>query len=507
MIRITAADKEEEEAARVLQRAWRRRATRGHARAYRAAAARMQGHTYAETLHVAREVGEAMGVGVRRLWALYDPHPQQAPTEVATRVVASAHTIAHHHELLFGPTMRLLAPERCEAVRAAAERVLACLDRVCHALLVERRPLRALAAGLPRALVAFLEAFKAWHTLDTRRIYLSLTRMLGHMRASEAPLLHPQAQRPTLEAQVAMLRQRIVEIKGERALEAHDAERWHLRAFRGRPLPLDAIDDERLLHEMRVAPHFATALCDNEAYRTRAYWDALADDLRWPHLRGTARLDAALALVRPALPRGSLPMWPYVPPPRDAMDALRRAYVAFNRLAPLHQVEREAWQALAARYRAPLASDAFAAWFADGLEMLAHRAAHLRARIIARRTARCAPRPPTTSTSTAAPERVLDLLLSSPQRDAEKREGFDRDRLRELRLEIDTLAADAGRDTVVAALRLLEQTRAEEPAVPLRPGALVTRLRGLWQRIACLEAARRTPPPPHDPRYDRFLDA
>ena len=59
---------------------------------------------------------------------------------------------------------------------------------------------------------------------------------------------------------------------------------------------------------------------------------------------------------------------------------------------------------------------------------------------------------------------------------------------------------------MVAALRLLERTGAEEPAMTLRPGALVTRLRGLWMRVACLEDARRTPPPPHDPRYDRFWD-
>ena len=489
----------EEEATRSLQRAWRRHQSRGHARAYLEAAERLQAQTtYAEALRVAREVGGAVGDSVRRLWTLYDAEAPQATT--ATRVVASAHTLARHHEQLFGPTMRLLAPERCEAARAHAERVLACLDRVCRALVVERRPLRALAADLPGALVAFLEAFKAWHTLDTRRIHLSLVRMLDRLRAAEAPVLHPQAQRPNLEAQVALLRQRILDLKGERALEAHEAECWHLRPFRGRPLPLDAVDDARLLHEMRVAPAFSTALCDNEAYRKRAYWDALADDLRWPHLRGTARLDAALALVRPSLPPGCLPIWPYVPPPRDAMDALRRAYAALNRLAPLHQVEREAWQALAARYRAPLAHEAFAAWLADGIEMLAHRASHLRARTVARRTARMGQ-----PAWTPSQRPVVELLLLDPPPNADE-EGFDRDRLRELRLEIDALAADVGRDTVVAALRLLERTGAEEPAMTLRPGALVTRLRGLWKRVACLEDARRTPPPPHDPRYDRFWD-
>jgi hypothetical protein len=478
------SDTTKQRAARAIQRAWQASPTRC-ARAYLAASARIAAsQEYAEALRATQTEGETVGACVRGLFRAYADRRALPPP--ASRAVASAHLFANHHALLFAAMLHV-EPALCDALHGASVRLLACLDAVCRALCASREALPH-STALPQRCVAFLEVFKAWQRIDLERMHRNLLAMLTHLHENEAPLLHPAELRPIKTAQRTLVRQRMGELMGERALEAYDDEHWHARAFPGKPLPLDALSDARLRHEMRVAPRFATALCHSEAYRTRAYWSALADDLRRPHERGLARLRAALALVRPSLPPGCMPITlgeeARLPTPREAMDAFRRAYVALNRdndEGRLHDDEREAWQALAARYRAPLDPDAFPAWLADGLEMLAHRAATRRARAVMRRRTAAALSAPLPSAASPVLER---LLLLPPRAD-----DADADRLAALRIDLDALAAVAGggREAVVVALRLLAQTQTEAPAAPLQSGTPMARLRGLWQRMQRME--------------------
>ena len=462
----------ERNAARIVQRAWRTHRIARIAGAYLSESERWHTLTYPEAIR-ASQADDALCLCVRRLYRCWYG---EELTRTAARAVTSAHLIAPHHATLFG-TMRHVSPERCASLRASALRLLSSFERVCRGAIAER-------LRLPEQIVSFLEEFKAWQAIDLQRIHERLLQRLTTMRDREAPLLNAHAQRPELEAHMTTVRQSLLELNGERALEAHEGARWHARHFPGAPLPLEGLSDARLVYEMAVAPRFADALCSNEAYRTRAYWDALAEDLRLPHARGTARLNAALALVRHSVPEGGAPpLWPWVPPPRDAMDWLRRVYVALNReqVGGVSDDEREAWRALCARYTA-LSATGFAAWLADAIEMVACRAAWRRASAVMRRMQ---PFLSGESASPSAPQyQKKDLIEDVVLCPNAPPPPFDAERVRLLRRDLDALIAASGapRTAVVSALRLL-RAHGHAPATPLQQGTLIPRLHSLWARV------------------------
>lgn len=162
------------------------------------------------------------------------------------------------------------------------------------------------APNLPSLLCTYLRTFKDWKLVDERKLAGRLTHALRGLEQAEMGLKDDEQDnklRAELRAQQKRLREKLAQIAGLKAVEAHDAKR--ARSVQAATVSRDAhapqsaaeltghvggMTNEQLAHELLVDKDFRldeqAGMSDDRLVHTkiretfeRAFWDSLVEDL------------------------------------------------------------------------------------------------------------------------------------------------------------------------------------------------------------------------------------
>lgn len=163
------------------------------------------------------------------------------------------------------------------------------------------------APRLPSLLCTYLRTFKDWKLVDEKKLANRLTTALWHLEEAERGLKGEEADakiRPELQAQQKRLREKLAQIAGDKAVQAHDEETKRRLAHPAtvsrdadvpQPPPAPAghvggMTNEQLAHELLLDKDFRldekAGMSDDKLVHTkiretfeRAFWESLVEDL------------------------------------------------------------------------------------------------------------------------------------------------------------------------------------------------------------------------------------